>query len=277
MFQRHGISRLPDTESSGCKLKTFKAYPIGYVHIDIAEVRTSEDKLHMSVTIDRVSRFAFVELHERATQRVVKEFLARFIAPVPFRIHTVLTDNGIQSTTPGAGGSAVPGIRPANARKGRFRSVGLELACARNDIDHRLTKPNQPWTSGQVERISRTLKEAAVRRYHHATHAGLRRHLAFFVDAYNFAKRLTALRGLTPYEHTVKCWTEEPSSFILDPTCLSPGLSNWREAALALPSSRPHGMSTAACRRRSAISGLLRVAALLLPCAGATLRASRNG
>jgi hypothetical protein len=69
LFQRHGISRLPAEENTGGRLKKFKAYPIGYVHIDIAEVRTGEGKLHMFVAVDRVSKFAFVELRERAIQR----------------------------------------------------------------------------------------------------------------------------------------------------------------------------------------------------------------
>jgi hypothetical protein len=45
--------------------KKFKIYPIGFFHIDIAEVRTEEGKLHLFVAIDRTSKFAFVELHER--------------------------------------------------------------------------------------------------------------------------------------------------------------------------------------------------------------------
>jgi transposase InsO family protein len=225
LYQRHDISRLPDAGSEAGRRKKFKAYPIGYFHIDIAEVRTGEGKLHMFVAIDRASKFAVVELHERATQKVAKEFLERLIATVPYKIHTVLTDNGVQFTTPGAGRSAVPEIRAAIAAKVLFRAVGFELACARNDIDHRLTKPNHPWTNGQVERMNRTLKEATIRRYHYATHDELRRHLALFIDAYNFAKRLKALRGRTPFGHIVKCWTEEPNSFILDPTHLSPGLN----------------------------------------------------
>jgi len=47
------------------KLK-FKVYPIGYFHIDIAEVRTEEGKLYLLVAIDRTTKFAFVELHEKA-------------------------------------------------------------------------------------------------------------------------------------------------------------------------------------------------------------------
>ena len=31
-----------------------------------------------------------------------------------------------------------------------------------------------------------------------------------FLDAYNFAKRLKTLRGLTPFEHVCKVWADEP-------------------------------------------------------------------
>ena len=65
LFQRHGISRLPNTEGGKPK-KTFKPYSISCVHIDIAEVRTEEGKLFMFVAIDRTSKAAFVQLHERA-------------------------------------------------------------------------------------------------------------------------------------------------------------------------------------------------------------------
>src|SRR5215472_16560895 len=42
-LQRHGISRLPDIEDGKARRRKFKTYPIGYFHIDIAEVRTQED------------------------------------------------------------------------------------------------------------------------------------------------------------------------------------------------------------------------------------------
>ena len=41
-LQRHGISRLPEVEGDKPAKKKFKRYPIGYFHIDIAEVRTEE-------------------------------------------------------------------------------------------------------------------------------------------------------------------------------------------------------------------------------------------
>ncbi len=56
-FQRHGISRLPAMEGGKPK-KKFRKYPIGYIHIDIAEVRTGEGKLYLFVAIDRTSKLA---------------------------------------------------------------------------------------------------------------------------------------------------------------------------------------------------------------------------
>ncbi len=39
---RHGIGRLPDVEGDRLAKKKFKSYPIGFFHIDIAEVRTEQ-------------------------------------------------------------------------------------------------------------------------------------------------------------------------------------------------------------------------------------------
>ena len=57
------------------------------------------------------------------------------------------------------------------------------LICQANGIEHRLTKPNHPWTNGQVERMNRTIKDAAVKRDHCDSHDQLRSHLADFLDA----------------------------------------------------------------------------------------------
>ena len=100
-LQRHDISRLPEVDGDRPRLNKFKTYPIGYFHIDIAEVRTEQGKLYLFVAIDRTSKFAFVEVHERATQRIAADFLNALIQAVPYEVHTVLTDNGVHFTTPG--------------------------------------------------------------------------------------------------------------------------------------------------------------------------------
>ena len=74
-------------------------------------------------------------------------------------------------------------------------------------------------------RMNRTIKEATVKRFHYDDHDQLRRHLADFLAAYNFGRRLKTLKGLTPYEFICKCWTKEPERFILDPIHQMPGLN----------------------------------------------------
>ena len=207
-YQRHGISRLPDIEGDKPAKKTFKAYPIGFFHIDIAEVQTAQGKLFLFVAIDRTSKFAFAKLAEKANRVTASAFLTALIAAVPYKIHTVLTDNGIQFTFP---------PRYADGPTARYATHMFDMRCREHGIEHRLTKPNHPWTNGQVERMNRTLKEATVRRYHYETHDQLREHLGAFLAAYNFAKRLKTLKGLTPYEYICKRWTENPDQFRLDP------------------------------------------------------------
>src|SRR6202158_4846664 len=215
-FQRHGISRLPEAGADKPAKKTFKAYPIGYFHLDIAEVRTEEGKLYLFVAIDRTSKFAYAELHERANRRTATDFLKALIKAVPYKIHTVLTDNGIQFTD-------LPKNRIGPTAQ--WRAHMFDMLCDTNGIEHRLTKPNHPWTNGQVERMNRTLKEATVKRYHYGTHAQLKEHLHAFLMAYNFAKRLKTLRGLTPYEHICKVWTTKTYQFRLNPLHHSVGLN----------------------------------------------------
>src|SRR5688572_19257793 len=107
-LQRHGISRLPEVEGYKQTKRKFKAYPIGYFHIDIAEVRTEQGRLYLLVAIDRTSKFAFVELHQKVTTRVAGDFLRHLVAAVPYKVHTVLTDHGIHFTTPSNTASAAP-------------------------------------------------------------------------------------------------------------------------------------------------------------------------
>ena len=202
-LKRHGISRLPDLKGEAPPKKRFKTYPIGYVHIDIAEVATEEGKLHLFVAIDRTSKVAYAELHEEAKRATAVAFLRAVIAFFPYRLHTVLTDNGIQFT---------------HRERDRYAFRHLfDRVCQQHRIEHRLTKVGHPWTNGQVERMNRTLKEATVQRYHYGSHEELRAHLSAFLLAYNHAKRLKSLKGLTPHEFVCREWQREPERFVRDP------------------------------------------------------------
>jgi IS30 family transposase len=207
---------LPALEGDAAAKKRFKAYPIGYFHIDIAEVRTEEGKLHLYVGIDRTSKFAFAQLHEKADRPTAVAFLEALIEVVPYDLHTILTDNGIQFAD-------LP--RNRDGPTARYRVHRFDPICHEHGIEHRLTKPNHPWTNGQVERMNRTIKDATVKRYHYGSHDELRRHLQLFIDAHNYGRRLKTLRGLTPYEYIGRLWTEDPARFKIDPYRHTAGLN----------------------------------------------------
>ena len=215
-LQRHGISRLPDVAGDKPVRRKFKAYAIGYFHIDIAEVQTAEGKLYLYVAIDRTSKFAFVQVVRKTGRTSASAFLMALIEAVPYRIHTVLTDNGIQFTFP---------PRYADGPTAQYMTHMFDMRCRENDIEHRLTKVKHPWTNGQVERMNRTIKEATVKRFHYDDHQQFETHLCDFVSAYNFARRLKTLKGLTPYEFICKQWTSEPERFKLNPIHQMPGLN----------------------------------------------------
>lgn len=157
LFQRHGISRLPDLKAGAEPKRAFKDYPIGYFHIDIAEVRTEEGKLHLFVAVDRTSKFAFARLEDRADTKAAVAFLNSLVEAVPYHIHTVLTDNGIQFAD-----------LPRNRQKptALWRGHPFDRACGQHDIEHRLTKPNHPWTNGQPGRRSGRTDEPDAQRGH---------------------------------------------------------------------------------------------------------------
>jgi Integrase core domain len=216
-LKRHGISRLPESEGDKPQKKTFKPYPIGYFHIDIAEVRTEEGKLYLFVAIDRTSKFAYAELHTEAIKPGAAQFLRHLIATVPDKLHPVLTDNGIQFT---------------NRKQDKYAFTHIfARVCDEHALAHRLTKTNHPWTNGQVERMNRTLKEATVEKYYYQTHHHLKEHLHAFLMANNFAKRLKTLRGLTPYEYSCQCWQKEPERFAINPHHHTLGLNNFPSSA----------------------------------------------
>ncbi|QLH41227.1 MAG: IS481 family transposase [Defluviicoccus sp.] len=207
-LQRHGISRLPDVEKEKPAKKTFKTNPLGSFHIESTEVQTAEGKLYLSVAIDRTSKFAFVQVVRKTGHTSASAFLSARIEAVPYTIHTVLTDNGIPFTFP---------PRYAEGPTAHHMTHMLDRRCQENGIEHRLTKVKHPWTHGQVDRMNRTIKDATVKRFHDDDHAKFEAHLADFIAAYNFGRRLKTLRGLTPYEDICTVWTSEPERFKLDP------------------------------------------------------------
>ena len=216
-LRRHGISRLPRDPEKASKRQRFAETAIGYVHIDVCELRLSGGKLFMFLAIDRVSKFTHVAFLEANTKLNGAAFLRQVVATFPYAIHTVLTDNGMAF---------------ADLPKNRGRHPEIEAilgghvfdrVCGEHGIEHRLTKPYHPWTNGQAERMNRTVKEATIKAFHYPDLGALRAHVLAFVTAYNFAKHLKALRWRTPFQAVCDAWKANPSAFKIDPHHLIPG------------------------------------------------------
>src|SRR5215213_9893308 len=187
---RHGISRLPRDEEKASKRKRFAETAIGYVHIDARELRLAEGKLHMFLAIDRVSKFTHVAFLDANTKLNGAAFLREVVQAFPYRIHTVLTDNGVAFTP------------NASTRWDLSRHV-FDRVCDEHGIEHRLTKPYHPWTNGQAERMTRTVKDATTKAFHYPS--------------------LEALRWRTPFQAVCDAWIKDPTIFKCDPHHLIPG------------------------------------------------------
>src|SRR5215218_468496 len=94
-LERHGISRLPRDAEKASRRQRFAETATGYVHIDVCELRLAEGKLHMFLAIDRVTKFVHVAFFGANTKMNGAAFLRGVVAAFPYRIHTVLTDNGM--------------------------------------------------------------------------------------------------------------------------------------------------------------------------------------
>ena len=199
-------------------------------------MQTAESKLFLFVGIDRTSKFAVTQLVDKADRKTAWEFLQHVLEAALYQVHTILTDRDMGA--PPVRVTMARGIQFAEQPRNRntiyCRPMRFDMICEgetlpaiawSSGIEHRLTKPNHPSTNGQVERLNRTIKDAIVKRFHYDDHEQLRTHLANFMNAYNFARRLKALNGLTPYEHTCKIWKSEPDRVILNPIQQMPGLT----------------------------------------------------
>ena len=202
-LQRHGISRLPDVEGDKPKRQKFKRYPIGFFHIDIAEVQTAEGKLFLFVGIDRTSKFAVTQLVDKADRKTAWEFLQHMLEAVPYQVHTILTDNGKEFTDRLFGSRT---RQPSGEHE-------FDQLCQALGIEHRLTKPKTPQTNGMVERFNGRLSQV-LRSHHFNSAEDLEKTLHRFVWLYNHHLPQKALGHEAPVQALKKWKMKAPDLFV---------------------------------------------------------------
>jgi transposase-like protein len=196
---RHGLNRRPKPEKPA--VGTFEQATVGFIHIDLKHLPALERrKSYAFVAIDRATRYVYLEIHPRRDGDTAAEFLGRFLAHFPHRVHTILTDNGSEFTDRFAVDMK---DKPRDRPSGRHP---FDRVCAKRKIEPRLTRPYRPQTNGLVERFNRRIVEAIAtqpkRGIGHrlfASHADRDAFLNRFVSDYN-RTRLKCLGYLAPLQ-----------------------------------------------------------------------------
>ena len=144
------------------------------------------------------------------------EFLQNLIGDCPFKIHRLLTDNGISFT-----------YRLMKRKRAPKRKHSFDKVCAENGIKHKLTKFRSPWTNGQVEVFNRILKEHTTKKYFYEKVKELKEHVMSFVLLYNYQRKLKSLKYLTPYEKIIELYEKDKTCFNHNPHHKILGLNNY--------------------------------------------------
>jgi transposase InsO family protein len=137
ILKAEGLNRLPPAEGSRKPHGTFKAYELGFVHLDVKHLPKLQDrdgvsrKRYLYVAIDRASRYVHLAVKDDETTASAVAFLEEALSALPFRVTHVLTDRG-----------------------SCFTADAFEQACKQHGVMHRKTRPYTPRTNGMVERFN---------------------------------------------------------------------------------------------------------------------------
>lgn len=191
-LRRYGLNVLPqEFVDAERKIKKFRKYTIGYLHIDVLYApKINKKRWYLFTCIDRVSKIAFVWVSERKTKEMGTRFLAKACSFYPYPIHYILTDNGFEFCY-----DALP--------KGkRTKKVHpFTKLCRRHRIEHRRIKFRHPWTNGMVERFNGKIKKNVLKKYLFKDVDDLKEKLTQYINDYNFTIRLKGLGYKTPADY----------------------------------------------------------------------------
>ena len=178
----------------------------GFLHADVYHMpRIGKRRRYLFVAIDRATRCAWVMMAQRKDSRSAVRFIHQCVKVFPFKINTVLTDNGKEFTDAYTRGRKKPsGNHP------------FDKACKELGITHRLTKPYKPQTNGMVERLIGKIETMVTRKYTASSHEDLFGAIARFLLCYHYtyhsalkASPIEKLKQLLPNSPSVNSFEEK--------------------------------------------------------------------
>jgi transposase-like protein len=120
-------------------------------------------KTYVYVPIGRATRFVFIEIHTKRSANTAKGFLARFLEAFPYKVHTILTDNGSEFTDRFGAARWVKHPKPTGRHS-------FDRLCRQRRIEHRLTKPYKPQTKTRGRSPEICVQCGSQCRFHRAAH-----------------------------------------------------------------------------------------------------------
>lgn len=213
-LKRFDFSQLSKNNKKPDK-KLFKKYKVGYFHVNICEAQISTRKVYLYAVVDRTCKHVYAKIHSSPTAKAAADFLKNLVVTVLCKIHTVLIDNGVQC-------SLILMKKRYNYQAHVFKQV-----C---QITRRLTQFKHSWTTDQIKRANRMIKQLTLKIYHYDIIDSLKCHFYDFLNMYNFAQKLESLKCIASMQKILAEFLAEfqnkPHLFHSNPHYHLLGLSN---------------------------------------------------
>ncbi|CAG37937.1 conserved hypothetical protein [Desulfotalea psychrophila LSv54] len=212
-LRRHGVSRLkdliPETAPKPSP-KQFKEYDPGYVHVDLKylpQMPDEDQRRYIFVGIDRATRWVYLQIMPDKTAASASLFLRNLLEKAPFKVKTILTDNGKEFTDR---------FCATGQREPTGKHV-FDQNCTVHNIEHRLIKPMHPQTNGMVERFNGRIA-AILKRTTFESAQDLEDTMHRYELVYNQHIPQKALKHLTPMDKLKEFHQLKPNLFKKRPT-----------------------------------------------------------
>ena len=191
-LKRYDMATLPsDFANMERKIKKFRRYGIGYLHIDLLYApKINKKRSYVYTAIDRVSKVAFIMTGKRKNKETGAYFLREVLKFYPHKINYILTDNGFEFSY-----NALP------RHKKTKKIHPFDKICKEEKIQHRTIKFKHPWTNSMVEAFNKKLKRKILTKYFFESIFEMMGKLLEFVDDYNQNTRLKSLNYKTPAQY----------------------------------------------------------------------------